>query len=94
MLALDYGADLVYSEELVDFKFMHCRRVENESLGTVDFVSKEHKVLFRTCAAERDRVVFQIGTSDPERALKVAQLVYKDVAGKAWEKQGGGRGTY
>ena len=29
LLALDYGADIVYVEELIDKKLMHCRRVWN-----------------------------------------------------------------
>ena len=37
--------------------------------------------MFRTCAKEKDRVVLQMGTADPQRALNVAKLVEKDVAG-------------
>lgn len=33
-------------------------------------------VVFRTCPLERDRVVFQMGTSDAVRALKAAEMVY------------------
>lgn len=48
-----------------------------EELGTVDFVEKgTNDVVFRTCDEEKERVVFQIGTSDALRALGVAQLVY------------------
>ncbi|XP_068168524.1 tRNA-dihydrouridine(20) synthase [NAD(P)+]-like isoform X2 [Antennarius striatus] len=36
--------------------------------------------MFRTCDKEKDRVVFQMGTSDPDRALTVARLVENDVA--------------
>jgi tRNA-dihydrouridine synthase 2 len=40
LLALEYGADTVYTEELVDRKWAdgRIRRVENERLGTIDFV--------------------------------------------------------
>lgn len=38
-------------------------------------------VVFRTCATERDRVVLQMGTCCPERALRVGRLVQNDVAG-------------
>lgn len=34
-------------------------------------------VVFRTCPLERDRVVFQMGTSDAVRALKAAEMVYE-----------------
>eukprot|EP00897_Mesotaenium_endlicherianum_P001683 jgi/Mesen1/1542/ME001330S00502 len=47
-----------------------------EALGTVDLVeSATGIVVFRTCEEERQRVVFQIGTSDAVRALKAAELV-------------------
>lgn len=32
LLALDYGADLVYGEEIIDFKIARCKRVENGKL--------------------------------------------------------------
>lgn len=32
LLALDYGADLVYTEELIDWKFLRSVRRENGSL--------------------------------------------------------------
>ncbi|KAM3870216.1 tRNA-dihydrouridine(20) synthase [NAD(P)+]-like [Diretmus argenteus] len=80
LLALDYGADVVYCEELIDIKMAQCRRVVNEVLQTVDFVAPDERVMFRTCERERDRVVFQMGTADPDRALTVARLVEKDVA--------------
>ncbi|XP_012586240.1 PREDICTED: tRNA-dihydrouridine(20) synthase [NAD(P)+]-like isoform X2 [Condylura cristata] len=81
LLALDYGADLVYCEELIDLKMLQCRRVVNEVLSTVDFVAPDDRVVFRTCDREQSRVVFQMGTSDAERALAVARLVENDVAG-------------
>ncbi|XP_058501294.1 tRNA-dihydrouridine(20) synthase [NAD(P)+]-like isoform X2 [Solea solea] len=80
LLALDYGADVVYCEELIDIKMVQCHRVVNEVLQTVDFVAPDDRVVFRTCEREKDRVVFQMGTADPDRALAVARLVEKDVA--------------
>uniref|UniRef100_A0A8C6M7P4 Dihydrouridine synthase 2 n=2 Tax=Nothobranchius furzeri TaxID=105023 RepID=A0A8C6M7P4_NOTFU len=80
LLALDYGADLVYCEELIDLKMVQCQRVVNEVLETVDFIAPDDRVMFRTCMREKDRVVFQMGTADPDRALAVARLVEKDVA--------------
>ncbi|ERM93677.1 tRNA-dihydrouridine(20) synthase [NAD(P)+]-like isoform X1 [Amborella trichopoda] len=81
MLASEYGADITYGEEIVDHKIIKCQRQINESLGTIDFVEKgTGSVVFRTCDAERCRVVFQIGTSDAVRALTAAQLLCKDVA--------------
>lgn len=81
MLAAEYGADITYGEEIIDHKFIKCERRLNENLGTVDFVEKNTgSVVFRTCDEEKDRVVFQMGTSDAVRALTAAQIVCKDVA--------------
>lgn len=45
-------------------------------LGTIDLVEKgTENVAFRTCSEEKNRVVFQMGTSDPVRALRAAQTV-------------------
>ncbi|KAI3914302.1 hypothetical protein MKW92_037380 [Papaver armeniacum] len=81
LLAADYGADITYGEEIIDHKFVKCVRRTNESLGSIDFVDKgTENVVFRTCQEERDRVVFQIGTSDAVRALTAAQIVCNDFA--------------
>ena len=34
LLCLQFGADIVYSEELIDKKLMGCRRVVNDKLQT------------------------------------------------------------
>uniref|UniRef100_UPI00193A55AE tRNA-dihydrouridine(20) synthase [NAD(P)+]-like isoform X1 n=2 Tax=Styela clava TaxID=7725 RepID=UPI00193A55AE len=82
LLALKYGADLAYCEELIDFRFAECHRVENPILGTVDFLQdKDSRPMFQTCSEERDKVVLQIGTADAQRALQVAKLVENDVSG-------------
>nr|DAD40838.1 TPA_asm: hypothetical protein HUJ06_015161 [Nelumbo nucifera] len=81
LLAAQYGADITYGEEIIDHKFVKCERRINESIGSIDFVEKgTENVVFRTCNEERNRVVFQIGTSDAVRALTAAQIVCKDVA--------------
>ncbi|XP_043713397.1 tRNA-dihydrouridine(20) synthase [NAD(P)+]-like [Telopea speciosissima] len=81
LLAAQYGADITYGEEIIDHKFVKCERHINESLGSIDFVEKgTGSVVFRTCHEERNRVVFQLGTSDAVRALSAAQIVCKDVA--------------
>ncbi|CAN2391821.1 tRNA dihydrouridine synthesis, partial [Pristimantis euphronides] len=80
LLALDYGADIVYGEELVDIKMLQCKRVVNEVLQTVDYIAPTERVIFQTCEREKDRLVFQMGTADSERALAVAKLIEDDVA--------------
>jgi tRNA-dihydrouridine synthase 2 len=41
LLALEMGADLCYSEELIDFKLIRCVRKENKILNTIDFYDDE-----------------------------------------------------
>ncbi|KAF5919568.1 hypothetical protein HPG69_000167 [Diceros bicornis minor] len=60
LLALDYGADIVYCEELIDLKMLQCKRVVNDVLSTVDFVAPDDRVVFRTCEREQSRVIFQM----------------------------------
>ena len=82
LLALDYGADIVYTEELIDWKLLRSLRRENSVLGTIDYIDKtDGTITFRTCRRERDKVVLQIGTCDATRALKVAKMVEQDIAG-------------
>lgn len=45
-------------------------------LSTVDYLDlTDGTVVFRTCEREKEKVVVQLGTCDPERALKVAKLM-------------------
>ncbi|KAK6983536.1 tRNA-dihydrouridine(20) synthase [NAD(P)+]-like protein [Biomphalaria glabrata] len=81
LLALDYGADLVYTEEIIDRKLLICHEYKNELLGTIDFTMSDGTVVFRTCAAERGKVIFQLGTSDAKRALAAAKKIQHLVAG-------------
>ncbi|KAJ3044796.1 tRNA-dihydrouridine(20) synthase [NAD(P)+]-like [Rhizophlyctis rosea] len=80
LLALKYGADIVYSEELVDKRLIKCRRVVNDVLGTVDFIEPTGKLCLRIHPDERDKFVVQLGTADPDLAVQAALLVAGDVA--------------
>ena len=81
MLALDYGADIVFLPEIVDKKIINTRRIENKLLGTIDFIDNKNSLVFRTTERERERLVFQVGSADPELALLAARHVSRDVAG-------------
>lgn len=81
LICLRNGADLVYSEELIDHRIVTCKRIVNEALNTVDLVDKDGRVIFRTCPEERNKLVFQIGSNDPERALRAAKMICNDVIG-------------
>ena len=81
LLAIDYGADLVYTEEIIDWRLLRSTRIENEVLNTIDYIddTDESVVLRIFPEKERGHLVLQIGTSDPGRAVKVAKMVEKDV---------------
>eukprot|EP01032_Pedospumella_encystans_P021462 gene21462-24345_t len=90
LAALDFGADVVYSEEIPAYRAnpYTCFRHVNDVIGTVDFIEekytgKETLVLFRTHQArevDERRCVLQLGTSDAVSALKAATLFERDVA--------------
>uniref|UniRef100_A0A8W7PQZ0 DRBM domain-containing protein n=1 Tax=Anopheles coluzzii TaxID=1518534 RepID=A0A8W7PQZ0_ANOCL len=81
LLALEYGADLVYTEEIIDWKLLRAERHTNEVLGTIDYIdTTDGTVVFRTCPDERGKVVLQIGTASAERAVAVGQMMQNDVA--------------
>lgn len=90
LLALRYGADLVWGPEVIDKKIIQCERVYNDKLGTVDFIyrkgvkspSDPGEVVFRTYRkVEKDRLIFQMGTADPKLAVQAAKVVVEDVDG-------------
>ena len=88
LLALDYGADLVYTEEIVDLKLLQSKRVVNGSfifhfsyinvsldiLNTVDY-TLEDEVVLRISTQEKSKIVLQIGTNNPENAVGVVKKV-------------------
>uniref|UniRef100_A0A0X3PMP5 tRNA-dihydrouridine(20) synthase [NAD(P)+]-like n=1 Tax=Schistocephalus solidus TaxID=70667 RepID=A0A0X3PMP5_SCHSO len=60
LLALQYGATYVYTEEIIDFKLLRTIRVENAKLRTTDFVHPDGTVVFRTSAEEKGKVILQL----------------------------------
>eukprot|EP00002_Diphylleia_rotans_P041244 TRINITY_DN9992_c0_g1_i1.p1 TRINITY_DN9992_c0_g1~~TRINITY_DN9992_c0_g1_i1.p1 ORF type:complete len:343 (+),score=57.71 TRINITY_DN9992_c0_g1_i1:66-1094(+) len=79
MLSLKYGADIVYSEEVIAMSLMNCDRIVNDELGTIDFIhQKDKKLVYRTCPEERNKVI-QIGTPNAINALEAAKVVINDV---------------
>ena len=81
VLCLEYGADAVWTEEIIDRRLSSCERVENAALGTVDFVTPDgNSIVLRTCRAiECGRLVCQLGTAGAETALAAARRVERDV---------------
>ncbi|CAO3696307.1 unnamed protein product [Rhizopus stolonifer] len=80
LLALEYGADLVWTEELVDKRIIGSIREYNQATGTVDY-RKGKNMVFSTHPDEKGKVILQLGTADPDLALKAAQTLEQDVAG-------------
>jgi tRNA-dihydrouridine synthase 2 len=39
LLTASMGADYVFSEEIIDKKLISCVRIENQILGTIDYVT-------------------------------------------------------
>lgn len=57
-LALNNGADYVYSEEIIDRKLLTCVRIENELLQTIDYVNaREYALVLRLKREEKDRFI-------------------------------------
>ncbi|KAJ3122084.1 tRNA-dihydrouridine(20) synthase [NAD(P)+]-like [Physocladia obscura] len=82
MLALQHGAGIVYSPETIDRRLVRSNRVENVVANTIDFIDSDDGTLnLRVHASEKSRLVIQIGSSDPENAVKAALKVANDCAG-------------
>lgn len=94
LLALSHGADLVWSPEIIDKKIVQCTRVINTKTNTIDYLApipenRKHvpdtkpELVFRTDlqGREKGKLIFQVGTSDPELAVQAAMKVIEDVDG-------------
>ncbi|CAD1812437.1 Dihydrouridine synthase (Dus) family protein [Candida parapsilosis] len=92
LLSLKYNCDLVWSPELIDKKLITTTRVENKTLGTIDYIAKNNHnnnkkqpfpetVVFRKHPHESGKLILQLGTSDPDLAVEAAQKVIDDVDG-------------
>ncbi|KAI9830772.1 MAG: hypothetical protein M1826_004405 [Phylliscum demangeonii] len=89
LLALRYGADLVWGPETVDKAMIGTTRRVNPHTSTVEFVrwpsNRERarpSVIFALHPVQEDRrLIFQMGTASPELAVEAAKLVAADVAG-------------
>ena len=83
ILALEYGADVVYSEELIARRMEVATVRENATLGTVDWLdAKGTAVALRVDPAlERGRLVVQFGASDGDVAARAAEGVARYAAG-------------
>ncbi|KAF2789948.1 FMN-linked oxidoreductase [Melanomma pulvis-pyrius CBS 109.77] len=96
LLALKYGADLVWGPETIDRAMIGTTRRLNPNTSTIEFTrlptskirdpsldpSKRESVIYRIHPElEKGRLVYQIGTANPELAVEAAKIVAADVAG-------------
>ncbi|OWT39473.1 tRNA-dihydrouridine synthase 2 [Cryptococcus neoformans] len=80
LLSLYYGAGLVWSPEVVDKAIIGAERSVDPVTGVITY-HKGQGPIFSTHPAEKPFLIFQIGSSNPELAVKAAQTVQQDVAG-------------
>jgi len=82
LLALKYGADLVWGPETVDRALIGTSRRVNPRNGIIEFTRGQGSVIYRIDPVrEKGRLVFQIGTASPDLAVEAAKIVAADVNG-------------
>ena len=94
LLALKYGADLVWGPETVDKSMIGTTKSFNRTTSTIDFtrlpsnssrpqppVQKESLIYRLYPTREHGKLIFQIGTASPATAVEAAKLVAENVAG-------------
>ena len=85
LLALKYGADLVWGPETVDRSMIGTVKKTNPRTGCIEWSRESHDketVLYRIDPArEGGKTIFQIGTNTPERAVAAAKLFAEHVNG-------------
>ena len=76
-----HGADYVFSEEIIDRKFSQCVRLENELLGSIDYVTRDGYLVLRLRKEEKERFILQIGTNNAETACQAVDKLAQDIGG-------------
>ncbi|KAM3561383.1 hypothetical protein MY1884_002394 [Beauveria asiatica] len=94
LVALKYGADLVWGPETIDRAIIGTSRRVNEQTGCIEWCrvqshglkepppdAKMSVIYAVDPVKEAKKLVFQMGTADPDRAVQAARLIAADVAG-------------
>ncbi|KAJ9263168.1 hypothetical protein DTO195F2_3146 [Paecilomyces variotii] len=93
LLALKYGADLVWGPETIDRSLIGAVRRINPRNSTIEFTRipsnggrtdkpAQESIIYRIDPSrEKGKLIFQIGTASPELAVQAAKVVAADVAG-------------
>ncbi|GAA5909689.1 tRNA-dihydrouridine(20) synthase (NAD(+)) [Sporobolomyces salmoneus] len=80
LLSLEYGASLVWGPEIVDKALIGSTRSVDPKTGVVSFM-KNNRSIFECHPIEKERLIFQLGSADPELAVKALKVIENDVAG-------------
>ncbi|KAG2155753.1 hypothetical protein DEU56DRAFT_322513 [Suillus clintonianus] len=80
LMALKYGATLVWGPEMVDKAILHAEREVDPVTGVISYNGKT-RAMFTTHPLEKPYLVYQIGSADPELAVQAAKTVMQDVSG-------------
>ena len=75
LLALDYGADFVFTEEIIDRRLIGCSVQRNERLLCTDFLEPDFTLILRIHDREKSKLFVQLGTACAENAVKAAKVV-------------------
>ncbi|KAM3449094.1 hypothetical protein MY3296_007209 [Beauveria thailandica] len=94
LMALKYGADLVWGPETIDRAIIGTSRRVNAQTGCIEWCrvqshglkepppdAKMSVIYAVDPVKEAKKLVFQMGTADPDRAVQAARLIAADVAG-------------
>lgn len=81
--ALEHGADLVWSEELIAVKIARCKRVPNADTRRVEYwaAGDSHAIYVTEPGVERGRNILQLGAADGASAVAAGRVIADDVAG-------------
>ncbi|KAJ2726448.1 tRNA-dihydrouridine synthase 2 [Coemansia sp. Benny D115] len=80
LLCLEYGADLVWTSEIIDKSIIGTERTVDDKTGVISYMKGDREI-FTTHPSEKDKMVFQMGSANPESALEAAKRVEQDVSG-------------
>ncbi|KAL4882748.1 hypothetical protein BJY04DRAFT_34158 [Aspergillus karnatakaensis] len=93
LLALKYGADLVWGPETIDKAIIGAARRVNPRNGTIEFTRTpsnggrkdkpvQESIIYRIDPIrEKGKLIYQMGTASPELAVQAAKMVAGDVDG-------------
>lgn len=81
LLALKYGAKKVFTPELIDKAIISSKKMVDQITGIISFISPETGgVIWSTHPSEKDYLIFQLGSADPELAVQAFRKVKEHIS--------------